>query len=91
MDSTAVQNWLRGNPRHSKCFVRNRVAELMEIVPPDRWQHVPGITNPADCASTGLSESVQHHAWLNGLLSLHKSPTNWPVLLELVYKPEPCE
>ena len=67
-DSTVVLNWLRGNPRRSKPFVGNQVAQVMEIVPPDRWQHVPGVTNPADCASIGLypSELVQHRTWWNG-------------------------
>ena len=77
-DSTVVLSWLRGNRRSFKPFVGNRVAELMEIVPSHRWQHVPGITNPADCTSRGLypSELVQHRTWWNGLSWLHNSPTN---------------
>ena len=92
-DSTVVLSWLRGNPRRFKPFVGNRVAEVMELIPPDRWQHVPGKTNPADCASRGLypSELVQQNSWWNGPSSLHDSPSKWPVLPELIEKPEPNE
>ena len=71
----------------------NWVAEIMEIILPDRWQHVPRITNPANRASRDIytSDTVQHCIWWNGPSWLHDSATNWPVLLELVDKPEPCE
>ena len=36
-DSTAVLSWLRSNPTRFKPFVGNRVAEVMELIPPDRW------------------------------------------------------
>ena len=67
-DSTIVLSWLRGNPRRFKPFVGNRFAEVMELVPPDRWQHVPGVSNPADCASRGLypSELIQHDLHMYG-------------------------
>ena len=89
----SVNSWLRGNPRRFKPFVGNRVAEVMELIPPDRWQHVPGKTNPADCASRGLypSELVRQNSWWNGPSWLHDSPSKWPVLLELIEKPEPSE
>jgi len=53
-DSTVVLNWLDGSPRHFKTFVGNRVSTIMELVPPDKWNHVSGQDNPADCASRGL-------------------------------------
>ena len=92
-NSTVVLSWLRGNPQRFKPFVGNRVAEVMELISPDRWQQVPGKTNPADCASRGLypSELVQHKSWWNGPSWLHNSPSNWPVLPELIEKPEPNE
>ena len=35
---------------------------------PDRWDHVNGTENPADCAFRGLfpMELVNHDLWLNG-------------------------
>ena len=64
-DSTVVLSWLHGNPNRFKPFVGNRVAEIMEMIPPNRWRHVSGASNPADCASRGLypSELVNHTLW----------------------------
>ena len=54
MDSLVVLSWLCGNPRRSKTFVGNRVSEIMDLIPPRRWNHVQGSDNLADCASRGL-------------------------------------
>ena len=64
-DSTIVLNWLDGNPRRFKTFVGNRVSTIMQLVPPEKWNHVSGMDNPADCASRGLfpSELLQHELW----------------------------
>ena len=61
-DSTIVLSWLIGNPRRFKTFVGNRLSHIMQIIPPDRWNHV---SSPADCASRGLfpSELVGHELW----------------------------
>ena len=61
-DSVIVLSWLRGNPRHFKTFIGNRVLEIHELTPPTCWYHVSGKDNPADCASRGLFpfELVQH-------------------------------
>ena len=92
-DSTVVLSWLRGNPRRFKPFAGNRVAEIMELVPPERWQHVPGVSNPADCLSRGLypSELVGYRTWWNGPSWLSGPTSDWPVLPELADKPEPSE
>ena len=90
-DIMVVLSWLRGNPRQFKPFVGNRVDEVLELIPPHTWQHVPGKTNPAHCASTGIypSELVQDKSWWNGPSWLHDSPSKWPVLPKLVQKPKP--
>ena len=64
-DSMIVLGWLRGSPRRFKPFVGNRVSTVMELVPPDRWRHVNGQSNPADCASRGLfpSELATFSLW----------------------------
>ena len=56
-DSTIVLSWLVGNPRRFNTYVGNRVSRIMELIAPDRWNHVDGIENPADCASRGLFPS----------------------------------
>ena len=80
-DSTIVLCWLDGSPRRFKTFVGNRVSGIMELTSPDRWRHVSGVDNPADCASRGLypSELVNHHLWWNGPEWLVKTEDEWPV------------
>ncbi len=36
-DSTIVLSWLIGNPRRFKTIVGNRVSDIMDCIPPDRW------------------------------------------------------
>ena len=79
-DSTIVLNWLQGNPRRFKVFVGNRVAQIMELNSPERWRHVIGEDNPADCASRGIypSKVLSHDLWWNGPEWLRLDPKQWP-------------
>ena len=79
-DSTVVLSWLAGNPRRFKTFVGNRVAQIISDIPVERWKHVAGTENPADCASRGLypSELVHHQLWWNGPNWLRLHPIDWP-------------
>ena len=79
-DSTVVLSWLSGNPRRFKTYVGNRVAQIVNRIPPERWKHVPGTSNPADCASRGLfpSDLVHHELWWNGPTWLTSPPWEWP-------------
>ena len=79
-DSTIVLSWLVGNPRRFKTYVGNRVSHIMELIPPDRWNHVSGLDNPADCASRGLfpSELIDHHLWWDGPSWLKLALDCWP-------------
>lgn len=79
-DSTIVLNWLTGNPRRFKTYVGNRVSSIMELIAPDRWSHVNGSGNPADCASRGLfpSELLNFYLWWDGPRWLKLSPGEWP-------------
>ena len=79
-DSTIVLHWLSGSPRRFKTFVGNRVASIVEHIPPDRWNHVNGTENPADCASRGLfpSELLEHELWWKAPPWLKLLPSEWP-------------
>ena len=79
-DSTIVLNWLVGNPRRFKTYVGNRVSHILELTSPDRWNHVDGVDNPADCASRGLlpSELLEHKLWWNGPAWLKLPSSDWP-------------
>ena len=79
-DSTIVLNWLAGNPRRFKTYVGNRVSEIVDHVPPDRWSHVVSAENPADCASRGIlpSQLLRHELWWTGPPWLRLEPSQWP-------------
>lgn len=79
-DSTIVLHWLQGHPNRLKTYVANRVSEILEHSEIQRWRHVSGTTNPADCATRGLDvESLKsHHLWWNGPQWLHQSEAHWP-------------
>ena len=73
-------SWLQGSPRRFKVFVGNRVAQIMELIPPERWRHVVSQDNPADCASHGMypSELLTHDLWWNGPDWLKLNSPQWP-------------
>ena len=77
-DSEIVLRWLSASSRRWKTFVANRVSEIQEDIPSELWRFVPGIQNPADCASRGLSvdQLVDFPLWWNGpeWLSQHQLP-----------------
>ena len=79
-DSTIVLNWFTGSPRRFKTYVGNRVSCIIDLIAPDRWGHVDGIHNPADCASRGLfpSDLVDHRLWWTGPAWLQCDISSWP-------------
>lgn len=56
-DSTIVLNWLQVSLHRFKVFVGNREAQIMELIPPERWRHAISGDNPANCASRGMYQS----------------------------------
>ena len=79
-DSTIVLNWLVGSPRRFKTYVGNRVSSIMQLISPDRWSHVNGLENPADCAARGLfpSELLNFALWWDGPRWLRLNSDEWP-------------
>ena len=92
-DSTIVLSWLSGNPKRFKTYVCNRVSNITELIGPDRWRHVCGLENPADCASRGLfpSEILDHGLWWNGPGWLKSPPSDWPCGGQITAPPVPEE
>lgn len=85
---TIVLNWLSGSPRRFKTYVGNRVSSIVHIIPPERWNHIMGAENPADCASRGIlpSELLDHTVWWEGPSWLKLDTCNWPRGTEPVEK-----
>lgn len=79
-DSTIVLSWLSGSPRRFKTYVGNRVSEIIDRIPPERWNHVVSADNPADCASRGVlpSQLLDHELWWTGPPWLPLDPSQWP-------------
>ena len=79
-DSTIVLSWLEGNPRRFKTYVGNRVSYIIDLISPERWNHVEGDNNPADCASRGIypSELLNHNLWWKGPIWLSLPQSEWP-------------
>ena len=92
-DSTVVLGWLSGNPRRFKTFVGNRVSAIIDLLPPERWRHVAGLQNPADCASRGLfpTQLKEHELWWEGPQWLQMEPSTWPEQPNLSSTPVPEE
>ena len=88
-DSTIVLSWLVGNPRRFKTYVGNRVSCIVELIAPERWNHVEGTDNPADCASRGIfpSELLDHELWWNGPNWLHYDSSHWPQQFTVHFPP----
>ena len=92
-DSMVVLGWLRGSPRRFKLFVGNRASTIMELVPPNRWRHVSGLDNPADCASRGFypSELATYSLWWDGPAWLREQEPVWLSIPDLKDVPDPLE
>ena len=85
-DSTVALYWIRGTSKEWKPFVQNRVNEIRQKIPPDRWSHCSGVTNPADLPSRGMSMSELQvsRLWRFGpdWLSLGSTPNDLPDMPE---------
>lgn len=70
---TIVLNWLSGNSHRFKPYVGNRISYIMDLIQPNRWNHVRGTENPADCPLRGIlpSELMDHPLWWTGPDWLH--------------------
>ena len=92
-DSTIVLYWIYGSSQRFKTFEANRIGEIQEHVPPEKWAHVISEENPADVGSRGIlpEELIDHNLWWNGPGWLKEDPSNWhskiaaPPSLETLY------
>ena len=79
-DSSTVLAWLDGNSRSQPIFEANRVHQTLALTTPSTWHYVPTLTNPADCASRGLSPAAlfHHDLWWEGPPWLKEDPYTLP-------------
>ncbi|XP_055613513.1 uncharacterized protein LOC129759956 [Uranotaenia lowii] len=81
-DSMVVIYWLRAPSQTWKTFVANRVADIHILTKNASWQHVPGVNNPADVVSRGLTvhQLLNCKLWTDGPDWLGRGDENWPKL-----------
>lgn len=79
-DSMVVLAWLQRHANVWQTFVANRVGEIQAKSGNVKWQHVPGVDNPADVASRGIMPSKirDHPLWWSGPSWLHGDHQSWP-------------
>jgi len=68
-DSQVALCWIRGTHREWKQFVHNRVTEIQSTCTSSSWKHCPGIQNPADTPSRGVTSTEVPQKvgiWLHG-------------------------
>ncbi|XP_071652529.1 uncharacterized protein [Temnothorax longispinosus] len=78
-DSVVTLTWIKSHASRWKDFVRNRVSQIQELTANAHWKYVPGTSNPADCASRGLSTAQlqSHSLWWTGPPWI-LTPEAWP-------------
>ncbi|XP_067613493.1 uncharacterized protein [Eurosta solidaginis] len=79
-DSEIVLHWLSAPPRKWATFVRNRTAEILDVIPRSQWRHVRSEDNPADCASRGIlpTELIEYTLWWSGPSWFALPEPSWP-------------
>ncbi|XP_067205334.1 uncharacterized protein [Linepithema humile] len=67
-DSAVVYTWINNHPSRWKEFVQNRVCHIQETLLRAIWKFIPGVDNPADCATRGLTPAQldKHTLWWSG-------------------------
>ncbi|XP_071579859.1 uncharacterized protein [Temnothorax nylanderi] len=78
-DSVVTLTWIKSHASRWKDFVRNRVSQIQDLTAKAHWRYVPGTSNPADCASRGLTTSQlqSHSLWWTGPPWI-LTPEAWP-------------
>lgn len=79
-DSAVTLRWLRKPPETWKEFIYNRVKEIHQLTLGYTYKFCPGLENPADLATRGISaeELVSSKEWLHGPPWLVEPSSSWP-------------
>ncbi len=79
-DSTCVLGWIQREPQSLPVFVKNRVQEIqMSVEKGEQFCFCPGVANPADLSTRGMSASELSRSslWWKGPDWLGY-PSQWP-------------
>jgi hypothetical protein len=77
--------WIN-NQGECKQFVRHRVNEILRLSKNEEWGHCPGLENPADLGSRGVSPSRLRESalWWKGPNWLLGPQVDWPGATEII-------
>ena len=92
-DSFTTLFWIKGFNKQWKLFVENRVKDIRELAPPDRWFYCSTDDNPADILTRGLefSKLRESSKWCFGPFCLRLPEASWPDQPEVMKSPtEEC-
>lgn len=80
-DSTSVLKYLRNKTSRFKCFVANRVSEILKASDVSQWWYVNSSSNPADLVSRGVKVDsfLKNEMWISGPTFLMRPQEEWPV------------
>lgn len=78
-DSTTVLRYIDNCTLRFKTFVANQISMIRDSTRPEQWRYINTKTNPADCASRGLSAAkfLNNENWILGPPIL-ADPHLWP-------------
>ena len=79
LDSITALYWIKGEKEWSQ-FVQNRVNEILRLTTREQWNHCPGVENPADLGSRGVTATTIKNSsmWWQGPEWLSRMPDEWP-------------
>ena len=79
-DASVVLRYILNSSSRFELFVANRVEQLHRMTSPEQWRFVPGVQNPADIASRGLTPKRMDclTLWFNGPPFLMLPRDQWP-------------
>ena len=79
-DSMTSLQYIKNETRRFQTFVRNGVSEIHETTSPKQWHHIPGVINPADEGSCGVSAGYFQAdcRWWKGPKFLWQPEHTWP-------------
>ena len=88
-DSFTTLFWIKGVNKQWKLFVENRVQDIRELAPPDRWFYCSTDDNPADIPTRGLefSKLRESSKWWFGPFWLRLPEASWPDQPEVMKSP----
>jgi len=80
VDSMVVLHWIK-NERSWKQYIQNRVNEIRRLTTATSWRFCPGLNNPADNPSRGMSgnDLVASNTWWSGPEFLCQGEEAWPI------------